>query len=286
MKRFNTALSLLLAVGATTLAGCVDTQVHLDPLAVNGRDGSDAKPVSYATMMRIGAAAHAGGDLPTAVSIYRRAAAVHPASAAPLVAAANTLAEMGKNNEAITTYMAALSRSPTDPEALRGLARAYLRTGKPELAGRPLAIAYKATPNDPKLLQLIGVADDFAGQHEEAQARYRRGLELAPHDRGLALDLALSLAITGDYAEAVRTLRPVAMALTATPRERQTLALIYGLAGNRSAAARMARLDLEPDAVAHNLAFYDTLRRLSPQARARAIESLTTHKGTSEAAAS
>ncbi len=277
MMRFNATASLLIALSVVALAGCEDSPIHLDPLAVNGRDGGGA-PLNYDTMMRIGAAAHAGGDLATAVGIYRRAAAVAPHATAPFVAAGNTLLEMGETNEAIVAYNSALARNDRDPEALRGLARAYLHTGKPELAGHALAVAYKETPNDPKLLQMIGVADDFAGEHEEAQARYRRALELLPRDPGLSLDLALSLALTGDYAPAIAILRPIAMAVSATPRERQTLALIYGLAGDRREAERVARLDLDPESVQSNLAYYDTLRRLSPSARARAIESLTTRR--------
>ena len=229
--------------------------------------------------MRIGAATHAGGDLANAVAIYRRAAEVDSGAVAPLVAAGNTLVEMGKIDEAIVSYNSALALVANDPEALRGLARAYLMTGKPELAGHALADAYRATPNDPKLLQLIGVADDFAGQHEEAQARYRRALELLPHDQALSLNLALSLAITGDYGPAIALLHPIASALGASPRERQTLALIYGLAGDTRAAEQTARLDLDPQSVQRNLAFYDTLRRLAPDARARALQSLSAQSG-------
>lgn len=278
MKRINAAAVCFLAFGLLPLTGCEDSFIHLDPLSVNGRDGS-GKPIPYAALMRLGAAAHAAGDLATAVGIYRRAASIEPRVAAPFVAAANTLVDMGKIDEAMVTYNSALARSPSDPEALRGLARAYLMTGKPELAGQSLAIAYKGTPNDPKLLELIGVTDDFAGQHEEAQARYRRALELLPGDPGLTVDLALSLALVGDFPQAIAVLRPVAMVMTASPRERQTLALIYGLAGDRAAAEQTARLDLDPQAVQRNLAYYDTLRRLSPDARARAIQSLSAHSG-------
>src|ERR1700676_1799375 len=202
MKRFDAAASLILALGLVVLTGCEDAPWHLDPLAITGRDGGGS-PVSYSSLMRIGAASHAGGDLATAVGVYRRAAAIDPGAVAPFVAAGNTLLEMGQFNEAIVAYNSALARGAHDPEALRGLARAYLISAKPELAGQPLAVAYKDTPDDPKLLQLIGVADDFAGQHEEAQARYRRGLELSPRDPALALDLALSLALSGNHAEAV-----------------------------------------------------------------------------------
>jgi Flp pilus assembly protein TadD len=273
MARFYAAASLF-ALAALALGGCVQVAPHLNPLAINGRDGS--QPVTYDTLMRLAADSHAAGDLAAAVGFYRRAAALNQGAAAPFVGAGNTLVEMGNVNEAIVAYNAALARNVGDPEALRGLAKANLLTGKPELAGRPLAIAYRETPNDPKLLELIGVADDFAGEHAEAQARYRRGLELLPRDPGLSLDLALSLALTGDYRDAVGVLRPIALAPGASPRERQTLALIYGLAGNRAEAARIGRLDLDPQAVEHNLAYYDSLRRLSPQARSRAIRSLST----------
>jgi Flp pilus assembly protein TadD len=180
---------------------------------------------------------------------------------------------MGQADEAIIAFNSALSREARDPEALRGVARAYLRTARPELAGQPLALAFEQTPNDPKLLMLIGVADDFIDQHGEAQARYRRGLELAPGDPGLTVNLALSLALTGDYDQAIIRLQPVAAGPSGTPHERQTLALIYGLKGDR-APRKLASMDLEPAAVQHNLAAYDTLRRLSPEARSRAIRAL------------
>ncbi len=277
MKRFGAAASILFALGAVGLAGCEDIPWHVEPLSVNGRDGGGPlQPVPYPTLMRLGAASHAGGDFSTAVGVYRRAAEVDPSAAAPLVAAGNTLGEMGKVDEAIVAYNQALTRNANDPEALRGLARAYLMTGKPELAGQSLSVAFKETPDDPKLLQLIGVADDFAGQHEEAQARYRRGLELLPHDPALSLDLALSLSLTGNYPEAIGLLRPLATAPTSTPRERLTLALIYGLQGDVKSAEKIARLDLDAQGVRQNLAYYESLRRLTPEARQRAIQSLST----------
>jgi Flp pilus assembly protein TadD len=272
IKRLDAAASLLLALGLVVLAGCGDVPWQLDSFSIYGDRGG--RPLNYPTLMRIGAAAEAGGDPATAVSTYRRAAAVDPTVAAPFVAAGNVLLETGEFNEAILAYHSALARDEHDREALRGLARSYLMSGKPALAGQPLAVAYHDNPNDPKLLQLIGVADDYVGRHDEAQARYRRGLELSSRDPALSLDLALSLALGGNYAEAIGVLRPIATAATASPRERQTLALIYGLQGDRRAAEHMARRDLDPATVQRNLAYYDSLRRLSPEARHRAIQSL------------
>lgn len=282
MRGIGAAASALFALCLTTLGGCEDLQsLDFDLFDVGGRSG--AQPVTYDTLMRVAAAAHAGGDLGNAVGIYRRAAVIEPHAAAPFVAVGNTLMDMGEVNEAILAYKSALNRSENDPEALRGLARAYLNTGRPELAGAPLAVAYRETPNDPKLLLLIGVADDFVGQHKEAQARYRRGLELLPRDAALTVDLALSLALTGNFPEAVGMLRPVATAPTGTPRQRQTLALIYGLAGDRKSAEQMARRDLDPASVQHNLAYYERLRRLSPESRRQALQSLSGTNATTSA---
>ena len=287
-KGLDAAASVLFALSLIGLTGCGEIPWNpdrwgldrLDPFATNGRDGGGI-PLDYDTLMRIGAASRAGGDFPNALSLYRRAASINGGAPAPFIASGNTLLDMGSVDEAIVAFNAALERQPRDPEALRGLARSYLMTGRPELAGQPLGIAFEDTPNDPKLLQLIGVADDYLDQHGEAQARYRRGLELAPADPGLTVNLALSLALTGDYDQAIARLQPIATAPSGTPRERQTLALIYGLKGDRRAAERLGRVDLEPGVVQHNLAYYDNLRRLSPEARSRAIRALRTNPGAS-----
>jgi Flp pilus assembly protein TadD len=278
MKRLDAAASLLLGVSLIALAGCGDVPWQLDAFKPNALLNGPAAggSLDYAALMRVGAAADAGGDYVTAVNVYRKAAALDTHAAAPLVATGNALLNAGEFNEAIVAYKSALARDQRDREALRGLARAYLTSGEPALAGEPLAIAYNDTPDDPKLLQLIGVADDFVGRHEEAQTRYRRGLELTPADPALSLNLALSLALSGTFQEAVAVLRPIATATTSTPRERQTLALIYGLQGNRREAERVARIDLDPVSAQRNIAYYESLRQLSPEARYRAIQALGT----------
>ena len=259
--------SLLLMFG---LAGCAGSPVNLDPLSVNGRDGGGPVP-TYPMLMRIGAAAQSGGDLPNAVGIYRRAAEMAPQEPAPLIAAGDVLLQMGSVNEAIVSYNAALIRPGDTQGAQVGLAKAFLKTGKPQLALSPLSKAMEASPDDPKLLLLLGVARDLAGQHWEAQSYYRDGLARAPGDSALTVNLALSLALSGNYPNAIVVLQPVAMSAAGSAQERQTLALIYGLNGNTAEAARLGRIDLDDASVQHNLAYYQSLRGLSPEARSQAI---------------
>lgn len=271
MTRFPSVAALALAWCLIGLAGCEDTpSLHLDPLASGGRAGN-APDLTYPAVMHIANASRSAGDFGNAVNLYRHAATMAPDNPEPLAALGDTLLDMGKIDEAIASDNAALKLDPHFPAALRGLAKAYLRSGRPDLAGQPLAAAYKDTPNDPKLLLLIGVADDFLGQHANAQARYQQGLRIAPADHSLILDLSLSLALSERYDQAIALLRPLAYAPSATPQERQTLALIYGLKGDQKTARQLARMDLDAAAADHNLAYYETLRRLSPDARSRAI---------------
>lgn len=265
---------------ALALAGCAASPVNLDPLSVNARDGGGPVP-TYPMLMRIGAAARAGGDLPNAVGVYRRAAEMAILDPAPLIAAGDVLLQMGEVNEAIVSYHAALVRPGDTRLAQVGLAKAFLKTGKPELALEPLSKALAETPENPKLLLLLGVTKDYSGQHWEAQGIYRRGLGLAPGDPGLSVDLALSLALSGDYPNAIALLQPLAMGPTGTPQEQLTLALIYGLDGNVAEAARINGNYFDPAQVQNNLAYYQTLRQLSPEARSRSILSVGTWSGRS-----
>jgi Flp pilus assembly protein TadD len=260
----------MLVFAVLAVVGCEPFPVQLDPLSVNGRDGGGPVP-TYDALMRIGTAARAGGDLANALGVFRRAAQLAPLDPAPLLAAGDVLLEIGDVNEAIVTYNAALVLPGPDLPARVGLAKAYLKTGKPELALAPINQALAETPDDPKLLLLLGVTNDLSGHHWEAQNIYRRGLSLAPGDPALTVNLALSLALSGSYPTAIAVLQPIAMSPTGTAQERQTLALIYGLTGNSAEAARLGGIDLDQTSVEHNLAYYQTLRALPPDARNQAI---------------
>jgi len=257
-------------IAGLALAGCAGAPINLDPLSVNGRDGGGPVP-TYPMLMRIGAAAQSGGDLANAIGVYRRAAEMAPQDPAPLIAAGDVLLQTGATNEAIVSYNAALVRPGDTQGAQVGLAKAFLMTGKPQLALSPLSKAMEERPDDPKLLLLLGVTRDLAGAHGEAQGYYRQGLVRVPGDPALTVNLALSLALGGNYTSAIAELQPLAMSTTGSAQERQTLALIYGLNGNTAEAARLGRIDLDDTSVAHNLAYYESLRGLSPEARSQAI---------------
>ena len=116
---------------------------------------------------------------------------------------------------------------------------------------------------------------DLRGDHRGAQVRYRAGLAVAPENIALRNNLGLSLALSGDYDDAIAALQPAALKPTAGARARQTLALVHGLAGNPAAAARIARVDLDESAVRANLVYYEQLRVMADRQRTAAIQAAT-----------
>ena len=68
-----------------------------------------------------------------------------------------------------------------------------------------------------------------------------------------------------------RVLAEIAGDPGATARNRQNLALVYGLAGDVEKAAEIGRLDLDESEVRNNLAYYARLRALPAADRSAAI---------------
>ena len=73
---------------------------------------------------------------------------------------------------------------------------------------------------------------------EHAQGYYRKGLEKDPSDLTLLNNLALSLMLDRQYAEAISTLSRVTADPRSTVRHRQNLAMVYGVAGRKDDARR------------------------------------------------
>ena len=226
---------------------------------------------SSAALMRVADETRAGGDLGTAVGLYRRLHEMRPSDPQPLERLGSTLTQLKSYTEAAQAYRAALELSPNDSELRRGLAIVLLSIGQPEPAVIQLEKAIGHDHDDPRLYSALGVAHDLMGRHDLAQAAYLDGLRLAPKSPGLRNNYALSLALSGDYGAAESTILEIAGDVGAPPRYRLNLALIYGLAGDDKRAAAIAHTSLDDASVRNNLAYYAMLRVMSDKARTSAI---------------
>jgi Flp pilus assembly protein TadD len=211
-------------------------------------------------VLRLARAARAAGDLASAVSLYRTVLAGQPDDVDLAIEFADTLQDAGAFDEAIDAYGKVNAVMPPRLTALLGLARVHLALEQPDKAFAFAESARALAPNDVRVLVLRGVALDMLGRHPEAQGSYRAAMQAAPRSVAARNDLALSLALGGQYREAIEILTPMAKSTTAPPRVRQNLALVYGLMGDRARAAELSRVDLDKPSTEANLRFFDYAR--------------------------
>lgn len=255
--RWRRALWPLLLAASIGLAGC------------SGLFGSDAAPgkagsPELASLLRLGAAAEAAGDVGNAVSVYQRAQALYPAAVEPPRRLGDLYRGRALYDLAVRAYRDAVAAAPGDRDARHGLAAALTRQGQLREAGEQYDALLAGDPADIRAWNGKGVVQDLGGDHAAAWESFRGGLKLAPDNLALRTNLGLSLALGGRLDEAIPMLERAAAEPGAGSETRQNLALAYGLAGRSQDAARLGQKDLAKGDVARNLEVYDMMRTASP----------------------
>ena len=247
-------LARVLVAGLMLLLGACDS-----PDISHGDD--------YQTSLRQADEARAAGNVDTAIPLYDRALQANPEGMEAKLGLGQALLTIGAGDEAAAQFRDVLARRGSDSTARRGLAAALIAMGQPALAEQQIDLALQANGNDYHALNLLGVVLDMQGRHAEAQANYRRGLELAPDDAALHSNYGLSLAITGPPEAAIAQLAPLAGSRKSTPRMRQNLAFAYAMAGDLGNSLQLCRRDMDELYAQRQLAYYAQLRSLPPEVR-------------------
>jgi tetratricopeptide (TPR) repeat protein len=112
------------------------------------------------------------------------------APANPALAAADQLYTTGRFAEAADNYQAILKTDPKLVAAQAGLIRSLLREQKVDDAQTAATSALAAQPNSPPLLAVMGDVDFRLAQMPEAEAAYRKSLQLDPKQIRAYLGLA------------------------------------------------------------------------------------------------
>jgi Flp pilus assembly protein TadD len=118
---------------------------------------------------------------------------------------------------------------------------------------------------------VLGVALDMQGRHAEAQANYRKAIQLAPDYLPTRSNFGLSLAITGPPQEAVAQLAPIATARGSDARVRQNLAFAYAMAGDFENSLQISRRDLDEPSAQRQLYYYMQLKAMPVEQRSLEI---------------
>jgi spermidine synthase len=115
------------------------------------------------------------------------------------------LVDDGRYGEAIGEFSRALQLAPNNCESYRVLIESLTRGGNREEAKRQAIAALQACPDDAGVLMQAGAVLGLDEKYEEAAARFRRSLELAPDAPGAYLPLATCLARLGQTQQVVET---------------------------------------------------------------------------------
>ncbi len=251
------SLARLLFAGCAVLA--LSGTMAIPPAQASSASQSDEGGKAGSTL-RLARASRGANDFASAINLYRQALQADPQNAQIQLELAETLVDAGSYDDAIYAFNQIPANSPVHAEALLGLMHVELALNEPVKAVSYADAAMAAAPQNPKVLVGRGVALDMAGRHAEAQQSYRSVIAADPHDVAARNDLALSLALTGNFREAIEIMEPIALSSNATPRSRQNLALIYGLSGDDAHATELSRLDLDANTTASNIRLFQLAR--------------------------
>lgn len=189
-----------------------------------------------------------------------------PTDAAASLIQGDALTALGRLEQAEWSYRAALHRRPDLAAAHLGLGRCLLAT-YPAEAERQFQSAIDRDPGNAAAWNDMGVARDLLRRHDDAQAAYRRALAANPQMIGAQVNLALSLAMSGNAGAAERLVRPFADNAGAGAKLRHDLAAVLAMGGQHDAAARILSSDLSARQVADALSGYMAARAAGAPSR-------------------
>jgi len=208
----------------------------------------------------VGEAALRGGSAEVALQVANGILATRPTDRTALCVQGDALTSLGRMAEAETSYDAALKSDPGSTRARLGLGRLRLATD-PSASEALFLEVLRHDPRSTTALSDLGIARDLQGRHADAQQAYREALAIAPEMIAAQVNLALSLAMSGDGRTASKLIEPLGSAPNANRKIRHDYAAVLGMSGNRSEAERILEPDLSQTEIRQ---FMDTLAPSAP----------------------
>lgn len=213
--------------------------------------------------MRVARNALSNSDYDTAMRFFNAVHEAVPSNPLPLIGLGEANLAMGNLPEAETAYRKAVKVDPKSPKALEGLGTVLVSRSAFEDAINHFNRSLAQAPSAP-LHNKLGVAHDLKGDGSGAQRHYRAALTLDPNIVSARNNLALSLAVSQSYDEAIGEMERVAAHPDATPRHKQNLAFVYGMAGRfDSASATLSQNGASRSEIAQNRSLYSRMREMA-----------------------
>jgi Flp pilus assembly protein TadD len=163
----------------------------------------------------------------------------------------DALTLLGDYDQAGQIFQALLAKDPNS--ALAGIGLGRVKLAKDPAAAEQLF--QRVLQHDPKnitALNNLGIARDLQGRHTQAQPAYREALAINPDLESAQVNLALSMAMSGQGPAAIKLLQAKATQPGAPAKVKHDYAVVLAMAGDRGRAERVLSDDMPPDQ-AHQL---------------------------------
>jgi Flp pilus assembly protein TadD len=240
-------LTCLTAAGAimaaALLAGC-------QPLPTNGTAASvdSTGAPAGASVLNVADAAISGNDPQMALKVSQSVLASNPKDLDAIYHEGEAYYAMGRCEDAIAAYKVALSIDANSSDAQTGIGRCELRTNAAE-AEIAFTAAVQDNPSNAAALNDLGIARDLQGKYAAATQPYEQALMVEPGTESTEVNLGMSLALSGDPADALQYLGPLATGQETTPKIREDYAAALIAAGRDSEAQQVLSIDLSANQV-------------------------------------
>lgn len=211
------------------------------------------------------------GEPLTALKFYMEALQREPDNARLHVEAGELNLALGERAKAQTHFERALAIEPLEARAVTRLAGLYISDGNAQKANSLLADLHDHDEGTTYSLNLQAVALDLLGRSFDARRVYAKALQMAPDDAYIMSNMALSMAIAGEFSAARDMLEELAGKESDSSFAYENLALITAMAGQPEDAMMIAVKHMDPELARANREFYERLATITPTDRAQAI---------------
>lgn len=210
--------------------------------------GSDARAPS----LSVAEAALEGGSGQIALQVSEGVLRRSPNDVKALEIKGDALTLLGDYEQATTIFQALLAADPNSVRANIGLGRITL-SKDPAAAEARFQTVLKRDPKNLTALNNLGIARDLQGHHADAQAIYRAALAVDPDLDSAQVNLALSMAMSGQGPAAIKLLESKANQPGAPVKVRHDYAVVLAMAGHRQEAERVLSENMDPEEIAQVL---------------------------------
>jgi Flp pilus assembly protein TadD len=252
----RSGLSLMALALSLALAGCASQ---------NNNSGNNAGAILNAPTGSIGPntlnvadAAIAGGDPSMALSVSQSILANDPDNVDALVHEGQAYYALNRCPPSEAAFQQALKADPKSADAEIGLGRCLLKVD-PRSAEIAFSAATQDDPGNAVAFSDLGVARDLQNNFAGAAQAYQQSLNLNAGSTPTAVNLGLSLALSGQGPEALQYLGPIATGPEATPKIREDYAVALVAAGRPDDARQVLAVDMTPDQANAALAGFQNL---------------------------